>query len=492
VIHISPQIENSQASAAEAVPRPESAKKEGLGVFAKILAGLLRKAGPEAAGDSQELDLQTPEFPDGEDFSALFPGGKAARGKNPAKTGMPKAEADAEAAGKARIEEAKRLFAGAAGEIVDPEPGRHEPGGEYLLFSLPWEPRAGEPDAGGAAVPVKLMSPPAGGEENAAGGEHDGLLSLESLDFGSLLGAEWGGEAEAGESRTGRKGKAGDAPFYADSPEENFSTGQDRDNPGLLPGGFKRKGAGENNGEGHPRLAESRSKEKRRDRFTLEVRDFRTENDRTPASGEIQNLRANDARPLAGRGETEILVELRGQNSGRDTARTAESGWESRAGRSFEDFLARELHQNLNGDIVRHASVALRNGGEGSIRLSLRPESLGNVKIRLEMADNKVTGHIVVESEAAFRAFEREVTSLEQAFRDSGFDGADLDMSLAQRGGGSEQGWNGEGADRPLLPEHMAAQQYDAALERLELPGFALEAQGIYTRNGRTSVNMLI
>jgi flagellar hook-length control protein FliK len=181
-------------------------------------------------------------------------------------------------------------------------------------------------------------------------------------------------------------------------------------------------------------------------------------------------------------------VELRGANPGREAPQALDHSWESRAGLSFEDFLARELHQNLNGDIVRHASVALRDGGEGTIRLALRPESLGNVKIRLEMAENKVTGHIIVESEAAFRAFEREVSSLEQAFRDSGFDAADLDMSLD---GGTERGWNGEEPDRPSLPKQLAALRYDTAFERLEQA--AGEARtGIFTQNGRIAVNMLV
>jgi hypothetical protein len=107
------------------------------------------------------------------------------------------------------------------------------------------------------------------------------------------------------------------------------------------------------------------------------------------------------------------------------------------------------------------------------------------------MAENKITGHIIVESEAALRAFEREVSSLEQAFRDSGFDAADLDMSLAREGGGSERGWNREEAGRPSMPEHLAALRYDAALERLE-PVAGEARTGIFTRNGRIAVNMLV
>jgi len=105
--------------------------------------------------------------------------------------------------------------------------------------------------------------------------------------------------------------------------------------------------------------------------------------------------------------------------------------WEAKAGgTAVENLLARELHQNFNGDIVRHASMALHDGGEGIIKLALKPDSLGNVKIHLKMSENKVTGHIVVESEEALNAFKKEITSLEQAFRESGFTNAQLNLSL--------------------------------------------------------------
>jgi flagellar hook-length control protein FliK len=187
-----------------------------------------------------------------------------------------------------------------------------------------------------------------------------------------------------------------------------------------------------------------------------------------------------------GSSETEIIVELRSVSGGESSAQ-AETSWETRSSQAFEDILARELHQNLNGDIVRQASVVLKDGGEGTIKLSLRPESLGNVKIHLEMADNKITGHIIVESEEALRAFEKEAASLEQAFRDSGFDGANLDMSLAQDGRGAGDQWRGEEAS-PFLSGWVAASQYDAALEKAE-PAF--DSSG-FNRFERTSVNMLI
>jgi flagellar hook-length control protein FliK len=202
-------------------------------------------------------------------------------------------------------------------------------------------------------------------------------------------------------------------------------------------------------------IAESKPR-KNRDKVNLEVRDFRSS-----AADNVQNQELKVTEETNIKGETHLVAELR---SGGDKRETADLFRESGPARSFENILARELHQNLNGDIVRHASIVLRNGNEGTIRLSLKPESLGNVKIHLEMTENKIAGRIVVESGEALRAFEREIRSLEQAFRDSGFDGAALEMAVASGNGrnGADRQWNGEEAS-PFYSARLAASTYDAS-----------------------------
>jgi flagellar hook-length control protein FliK len=132
-----------------------------------------------------------------------------------------------------------------------------------------------------------------------------------------------------------------------------------------------------------------------------------------------------------GPAEAEIAVNLRG---GARNAPADGRGDSAKPAASFENFLVRVLQQNLNGSIVRQAQVMLREGGEGTIRLSLKPESLGKVKIHLEMAENKITGKIIVESGEGLRAFQHEMRSLEQTFRGEGFDGASLSLELDGRG----------------------------------------------------------
>jgi flagellar hook-length control protein FliK len=211
---------------------------------------------------------------------------------------------------------------------------------------------------------------------------------------------------------------------------------------------------------------EAKKGDRRRERLNLELRDFHTtpKTDGTAGpertGGEAKN---GDHAPNHGQ-EAEITVELKSQAHSQ-----AEVSFnrENRPQLSFREMLARELHENLNGDIVRHASVILKNGGEGLIRLSLKPEHLGNVKIRLEMTENKIVGRITVESNEALRAFEQEIRSLEQAFRDSGFEGASLEMAVSSGSGqdGTGRQWEGGEASRwpgPFFSER-AVHSYDAA-----------------------------
>jgi hypothetical protein len=91
------------------------------------------------------------------------------------------------------------------------------------------------------------------------------------------------------------------------------------------------------------------------------------------------------------------------------------------------------------------------------------------------MAENKITGYIVVESEEAMRAFERELDSLEREFREAGFEGADLSMSLAADGG--ERRWR-DAENEGLLPGGLAASRYDASAETEETAAVAFYRQG--------------
>jgi flagellar hook-length control protein FliK len=218
-----------------------------------------------------------------------------------------------------------------------------------------------------------------------------------------------------------------------------------------------------------------------RKRPVVELRDYRElPPSQSPAGTSETKLHPDTSR-------TAPVVELGGQA---EPGGRAEPGVPVELGRregAFEELLARELRQTVNNDIVRHAQVILRDGGEGLIRLSLKPESLGNVKIRLELTENKIAGRVIVESGEALRAFERELASLEQAFRDSGYESAELSAFLAQDNGGRERD-----ESSPRFAANRAASRYDDSLEKTSPSAPEDIGAGFWPGTGPISINMLV
>ena len=182
-------------------------------------------------------------------------------------------------------------------------------------------------------------------------------------------------------------------------------------------------------------------KSRRGDKISVEVRDLRTAaNGSAQTAGTLVETAAGRALQQSSSANGEITMDLRLPENA--NAPLSQASWDVKAGSALENMLARELHNNFNGDIVRHASVALKDAGAGTIKIALHPETLGNVKIHLELTDNKITGRIIVESADAMNAFRKEMSALEQAFKDSGFADANLDLSLTadgEKSGGQDE-----------------------------------------------------
>jgi hypothetical protein len=472
VIDISPPINTIETLDPGPVFRPAAGEKDDPGSFAEILAGLLRDARDQEAAGPESPPTGAEPSAAGERASR----DKPAPGKGTAPGEDPAVLEPSPAREKPRFEEET------AGEIPGADPalnlaavpaGLAEPAAELVT----------DPDP--AAVPVDLAVFSGGGDfPEAAGtpaedaGPAGETFPGEGPAAGPPAGADWAAAAmvlepagaerpAAPEEKTGPARKKEGEP----APEEPPSRGSGESLAGFF--------SGEAAGETRTDPAENRPRDKRRDRPLIEVRDLRT-----GSAGE------NRGPPrTAGEGSTptrEVL--LRADLSAGERGRGAETEPDSGPARSFRDILTRE---GLRDDLVRHASVMLRDGGEGTIRLALKPESLGNVKIRLEMTENKISGKIIVETDEALRAFEHEIRALEQAFRDSGFDGASLEMALNAGGGGNGADRRGE-EGRPFFSERNALRQaaagYDAAAEQAgEEP--ALFAGG---PSGSVRLNMLV
>lgn|GEM_PF-1465604 len=174
----------------------------------------------------------------------------------------------------------------------------------------------------------------------------------------------------------------------------------------------------------------------------IKVTDLRSGADAAAAqNSQVQSAKtAGEGGSAAQHGGSELELEF-SLDGGARTA-DAKGRTQTAAGqfstKSFSEALAARFEQNWNDQIVQNAHVILRNGNEGTIRLHLKPESLGGVKIELKLADNSISGKIVVESDEAKSAFERNMASLNDAFKQGGFDSAKLEVSVgSQNQGGS-------------------------------------------------------
>jgi len=458
---VSQDARSGSVDAAARGKKPEG--KGGLGLFAKILAGLHGKQGlgTDASTETGEVAES------GDPKSALGVGGsRAGRTVSAVNTEAGTAEQNLKLSKLVEgelsqtglseheiniIGNISALAAASLSEEIPSQPatpaiesvGLFYPDGESASLGVPnVDPK---PESGRAALVQTVQ----GQSREVATETAQGELANAAIASGADSSAEEAAGVRSAELAE-RPRNSGDRPALgqAEAGLRDSSVGG-LDEKAQSQGAFANSGRG--NGQDETGLRDQRRN------LVAEARELRVNatHAKTGAAGSGDSVnRAESVKDMI------VEVRLPTQN-GTSSATTV---WESRpiqSSQSMENLLVRELQQHLNGDIVRQASLILREGSDGTIRLALRPESLGNVKIHLEMAENKITGFIVVESEEAMRAFEREIESMEKEFMDAGFDGAELQMSLAD--GGAGQGRETE--DGSFTPLALAASRYDASSE---------------------------
>ncbi len=127
----------------------------------------------------------------------------------------------------------------------------------------------------------------------------------------------------------------------------------------------------------------------------------------------------------------------------------------SAAGSNFQAMLENLIESNAQ-DFARAGSIVLRDNNVGNISLILHPDSLGNVKINLELSDKIVTGHITVASKEAMQAFEGNLTNLKNAFTQSGFENASFDLSMSgQNAGGFGNGTHSDSRNMQQMSDKL-------------------------------------
>jgi hypothetical protein len=100
---------------------------------------------------------------------------------------------------------------------------------------------------------------------------------------------------------------------------------------------------------------------------------------------------------------------------------------------------AERLREMAGSELARAAGIVLRDGGSGEIRLVLKPESLGSVRVRLNLADNVIDGKIFVDNPEVKHVLEGSLDSLTRALSADGFQTASLQVSVSGDGAGTER-----------------------------------------------------
>jgi flagellar hook-length control protein FliK len=120
--------------------------------------------------------------------------------------------------------------------------------------------------------------------------------------------------------------------------------------------------------------------------------------------------------------------------------------------------------QTMNDEIVRQSTILLKSDQRGEIRMVLKPEQLGNLRIRLEIDHNRITGRFVVDNAAVKEAVEQNLESLVRAFREQGYESATLDVTV----GGRKEGSADAGGERKEVLDRRAVRELEESTPALK------------------------
>ena len=133
-------------------------------------------------------------------------------------------------------------------------------------------------------------------------------------------------------------------------------------------------------------------------------------------------------------------------------------------GSNFQAMLTEQLQHNAP-DFVKAGTVVLKDNNQGTINMILKPESLGNVKVKLNLSDKVITGEITVHSQEAYDAFKESIGSLKEAFQQSGFETAGFELNLASDGSNQNHGSAAEGQQQDAGYQFYSDQVYGELVE---------------------------
>jgi len=195
----------------------------------------------------------------------------------------------------------------------------------------------------------------------------------------------------------------------------------------------------------------------------IQVSDLRRAQAKKEAAAPVDSTEAPAAKKTEdSRAKAEISLDLARSQGAPPADKSLDARPDGAVAKSndFAAVLAERLRDSGNTEIVQSARIILKDGDSGTIRMRLNPPELGKVKIELNLADNSISGKIIVESDAAKNAFEKGLADLQDAFRSGGFESAKLEVSVGSGDAGGA-GARQDGGAAPFWSERSRSLAFD-------------------------------
>lgn len=207
---------------------------------------------------------------------------------------------------------------------------------------------------------------------------------------------------------------------------------------------------------------------------TIRIVDLRKKQD--AATGQETATSSKAAGPTSTQSNDQSVSFAQRLSTARDASTPAASQPPAASAASSQTPLER-LRAMAGSELTQATTMILKDGG-GEIRLILKPESLGSVRIRMNVVDNKVEGKIIVDSAAVKHVFDGSVDALRRALTAEGFQTGSLSVSVG-----------GQGADTGEREQR----QTPAEVQRIAAKGFERNVPGIETMSlGDLLVNVFV
>lgn len=157
-------------------------------------------------------------------------------------------------------------------------------------------------------------------------------------------------------------------------------------------------------------------------------------------------------------------------------------------GTNFQQMLTQQVQANVP-DFAKAGSIILKDNNQGIINLNLKPESLGNVKINLQISDKTVTGVIQVASKEAMEAFKQNLDSFRESFQQQGFENASFTLTMSNDN--SSNNFAGNGQNQNMSNEYMSRKVYSDYSSESEAISLDTNSVENYVKDGDYYINVV-